>query len=93
MRTPGWRLAQVNVRPSTSSLTSHSPAARPFCFTKARLPTRRSPSSRRRTSSYVAIRSGQRSRSLSTSQTRAGSAATATDFSYSMISSFVPNGT
>ena len=60
MRTPGWRLAQVNVVSSTSSLTSHSPAARPFCLTWARLPTRRSPSSRRRTSWYVVIRSGQR---------------------------------
>ena len=57
MRTPGWWLAQVKVRSSTSSLTCHSPGLRPFCLTWARLPTRRSPSSRRRTSSYVVIRS------------------------------------
>ena len=51
IRTPGCRDSQANTRPSSSSVTVQSPAARPFCLTCAVLPSAIGPGEVRRTSS------------------------------------------
>ncbi len=79
--TPGTFDAQLNTSPGVDSVTSHTSPGIPGCLTRARLPTPKSPVSRRSTADTEAVHSGQRSTSLSVDQISSGLAAISIEIS------------
>jgi len=76
--TPGEFDSQVYDDPSASLVTVHTAVGSRGCCNRVREPTASGPASRRSTASTVGIRSGQRSTSTTTAQTRSGGAAMVT---------------
>ena len=74
VRTPGLVATHVNPAPGSSSVTTYSVGGSFGCSTLTLDPSPRPPASSRFTLVTVSVHSGQRSTSLSTSQTRSGDA-------------------